>query len=461
MTLSDQIQLVSPPADAASATAPAQPTAPTIQVTADEAASATDDRFHRFRLIRWWDQAKLSRAKVLVIGAGALGNEIVKNLALLGVGNVLIVDMDKIENSNLSRSVLYRASDNGSSKAQAAARAARDIYPGMRTHALDANAVYDLGMGVYRWADVVMGGLDNREARLSINRNCLKVGRPWVDGAIEQIQGTARVFTPDSPCYECTMSDTDWRLLQLRRSCNLLTRPEMEGGKTPTTPTISSIIAGVQCQEAVKLLHGLETIKGRGWVFDGLSTEAYQVEFQRKATFYSHEPLDEVIPLDSGVDDITIGELLNLARQRLGPGTELELARDVLEKLVCPGCGSEEAMFQSLGRVKAEKAWCPACRAAGRDVRREVLTFYKVRGDEPFLDRTPAEIGVPPFDIIMARGPQATNAGAAGTIAPAGEETSALRRAQDCAGRLVGLELSCDAENVLGPLWDGEALEWS
>lgn len=453
MTLSNQIQILSPPADPESAAASAQPAAPTIQVSAEETHPASEDRFHRFRLIRWWDQARLARAKVLVIGAGALGNEIVKNLALLGIGNILIVDMDKIENSNLSRSVLYRASDNGSSKAQAAARAARDIYPGIRAHALDANAVYDLGMGVYRWADIVMGGLDNREARLSINRNCLKTGRPWVDGAIEQIQGTARVFTPDSPCYECTMSDTDWRLLQLRRSCNLLTRPEMEGGKTPTTPTISSIIAGVQCQEAIKLLHGLETIKGRGWVFDGFSTEAYQVEFQRKTTCYSHEPLDEVIELDAGVDDITMRELLDLARQRLGPGTELELARDVLEKLACPGCGSEEAMFQSLGRVTADKAWCPACRAAGRDVRREVVTFYKIRGDELFLDRTPAEIGVPPFDIIMARAPQAANTSTPGPVALGGEQTSA--------GLLVGMELSCDAENVLGPLWDGEALQWS
>jgi hypothetical protein len=328
-----------------------------------------------------------------------------------------------------------------------------DIYPGMRAHALDANAVYDLGMGVYRWADVVIGGLDNREARLSINRNCLKVGRPWVDGAIEQIQGTARVFTPDSPCYECTMSETDWRLLQLRRSCNLLTRPEMEGGKTPTTPTISSIIAGVQCQEAVKLLHGLGTIAGRGWVFDGFSTEAYQVEFQRKETCYSHEALDEVIEMDAGADDMTVGRLLDLARERWGAGTELELGRDVLEKLVCPGCGSEESMFQSLGRVKADKAWCPGCRAAGTEVRREVVTFYKISGDETFLERSLAEIGVPRFDIIMARVPGTSRMGTSGTIATAGEEKNA--------GRLVGMELSCDAENVLGPLWDGEALQWS
>src|SRR5882757_6124884 len=161
-----------------------------MKITPEEARAAQEDRFHRFKLIGWWDQQKLSAAKVLVIGAGALGNEIIKNLALLGVGNVLVVDLDTVENSNLSRSVLYRAKDNGTPKAVAAARAAREIYPDQRIHALVANAVYDLGMGVYRWADVVIGGLDNREARLSINRACLKFNKPWIDGAIEHIQGT-------------------------------------------------------------------------------------------------------------------------------------------------------------------------------------------------------------------------------------------------------------------------------
>ena len=64
----------------------------TIRVSLNE----DDDRFGRFRLIGWWDQARLARAKVVVIGAGALGNEIVKNLCLLGVGNILIADMDRI-----------------------------------------------------------------------------------------------------------------------------------------------------------------------------------------------------------------------------------------------------------------------------------------------------------------------------------------------------------------------------
>ena len=58
-----------------------------IRISGNEQQS---DRFDRFRLISWWDQQRLAAAKVLVIGAGALGNEIVKNLALLGVGNVLM-----------------------------------------------------------------------------------------------------------------------------------------------------------------------------------------------------------------------------------------------------------------------------------------------------------------------------------------------------------------------------------
>ena len=104
----------------------APPASEKVRISATELA-AEEDRFHRFRLIGWWDQARLARARVLVCGAGALGNEIVKNLALLGVGNVLIADMDRIENSNLSRSVLYRASDNGEPKAAAATPAERVV----------------------------------------------------------------------------------------------------------------------------------------------------------------------------------------------------------------------------------------------------------------------------------------------------------------------------------------------
>src|SRR5690349_7348674 len=98
-------------------------------MSVDDAIRLDDDRFDRLRRIPWWDQNRLQNAKVLVLGAGALGNEILKNLALMGVGNVLVADMDMVEPSNLSRSVLFRERDSGRPKAVVAAEAVRDIYP--------------------------------------------------------------------------------------------------------------------------------------------------------------------------------------------------------------------------------------------------------------------------------------------------------------------------------------------
>jgi len=168
---------------------------------------AGEGRFHRQELISWWDQKRLLEAKVLVIGAGALGNEILKNLALVGVGRVVVADMDRIELSNLARSVLFREDDIGLYKAEVAARRAMEICPQMHVQPFVGNIVYELGMGVFRWADITLCGLDNREARVAVNRACLKVGRPWIDGAIERLDGVVRTFLPHAgACYECTMS---------------------------------------------------------------------------------------------------------------------------------------------------------------------------------------------------------------------------------------------------------------
>jgi adenylyltransferase/sulfurtransferase len=337
--------------------------------------------------------------------------------------------MDAVEDSNLSRSVLFRGSDDGAPKAATAARAMREIYPEMNAQSFEGNVVFHLGLGVFRWADLVIAGLDNREARLAINRYCWKLGKTGIDGAIEKIQGVARVFVPDGPCYECTMSDADWKILQQRRSCNLLARGEMEAGRTPTTPTISSIIAGLQCQEAVKYLHGLPTIAGRGWVFDGLSAEGYQVEYQRKTDCFSHDCLENVIELDASAETATIAQLLGIARENLGGDAELEFAREIVSSLTCPKCGEKQDVNRALGSVAASEAWCPKC----TDVRRDVQTFYKIRGDEPFVSLTAAEVGIPAYDIVIAR----------------------------CGGRSVGLELSGDGPQVLGSLFQGKALEWS
>lgn len=358
-----------------------------------------EGRFARLELIGWWDQQKLSSAKVLLIGVGAIGNELLKNLALLGVGRVFVADLDRVEHSNLSRSVLFRAEDCGRSKAEVAAERAWEIYPQMKVRPFEGNAVYDIGLGVYRWADVILGGLDNREARVSINQAAARTGRVWIDGAIERLDGVARVFDPvTGPCYECTMNETDWKMLQARRSCALLTREQMEAGKVPTTPTTASVIAGVQAQEAVKYLHGLPTLEGRGFIFEGTHHQSYTVSYTRNPDCPSHEPMDPIEVLEWSVGTTAVGRFLEKVRADLGVGAVIELNRDVLGALHCEACGVTEPVFASLGQVQESRGVCPTCGGM-----REPRVFHTIDGTEDFLDRTLGEVGVPAWDIVGGR----------------------------------------------------------
>jgi adenylyltransferase/sulfurtransferase len=339
----------------------------------------------------------------------------------MGVGNVFVADLDTIERSNLSRSILFRERDSGRPKAQVAAEAIRDIYPDMAVHWFHGDAIYDLGLGVFRWADVVLAGLDNREARLWINRYCYKTGTPMVDGATEVLQGVVRVFEPpDGACYECSMSKTDWDLMGERRGCGGM-RPEgLPAVPIPTTSVTASVIAAIQCQEAVKILHGLGTLGGHGMVFNGVANDSYTFRINFSDACNSHEALDRVVSLGRSAADVTIGELLGVARAELGAGAVLELNQEVLLALRCPRCETEEAIMRPLGSVSEHAAVCPACRAE-----RSAIKVSTIEGGEAFLARSFTGIGVPLFDVVAGR--------------------VGMTR--------VGFEFSADGPGALGPLW--------
>jgi molybdopterin/thiamine biosynthesis adenylyltransferase len=359
-----------------------------------------EDRFSRLRLIPWWDQSKISSCQLLVVGAGALGNEILKNAALLGFRKIVIVDLDRIEESNLSRTILYRPTDIGEYKAEAAARAYRSIAPDAVVQPLVADVVNGCGLGLFDWADVVVAGLDNREARLWINRSAWKLNRPWIDGAIEGINGVVRAFLPGvPPCYECTLGEIDWKLLQRRMSCNLLVHETASEGKIPTTPTISSIIAGIQVQEAVKLIHGLPTLAGKGFIFEGTNHSSYLVEYTQNADCMSHYVAPEIVRLAQRSQDLSLEDLRKRAESDLGSeNVTLEFSRDVVQKFVCPACNEKEEKFASAGSIPFEDARCE-----NDGQLRTVISLHNYMGEKELRDRPLSALGLPLFDAFIAR----------------------------------------------------------
>lgn len=356
------------------------------------------DRYSRLRLIAWWDQARLRAARILVVGAGALGNEVLKNLALLGAGQVHVIDFDEVETSNLTRSVLFRPRDCGRPKASAAVESLREINPDTHVVPLVGNVITEVGLGLFRDADVVIGCLDNREARLWVNRQCWKVGTPWIDGGIQEISGVVKVFVPPaSACYECGMTENDYRLINLRYSCPLLRHEDLQAGKVPTSPTIAAIIAGLQTQEALKLLHGLPVNAGEALVFNGVANQFYRTAFQRREECLSHETYREPVEIAVSADRHSAAQLFAAVRPQFPTGAPLRLRldRDLVVAIDCAGCRSSRPVMRPLQGVGMDAARCPHCGELGKPVMQHIIAEH-----DPLAAESLARLGIPPYDIV-------------------------------------------------------------
>jgi adenylyltransferase/sulfurtransferase len=357
------------------------------------------DRYSRLRLISWWRQERLQQARVLVVGAGALGNEVMKNLALLGLGTIYLVDRDVIEPSNLSRSVLFREQDAGQGKAEVAARRARELNPDIVIVPMKGDVLTDVGLGLFADVDLVIGCLDNREARLWVNRQCWKTGTPWIDAGIQEIQGVVKVFVPpDSACYECTMTERDYQLLNHRYGCPLLPRDEILSGKVPTAPTIASMMAALQVQEALKLLHGLPVAAGTALVFNGVANQFYSTRLPVRDDCLSHETYPQPIELALG-NGSTASELFQAAGLTVTGPLRLALDRELAVALDCPRCGWRADVMRPRSQVNASEGLCPNCQEAARP------DFASgVDQESPLAAQALSRLGIPPYDIVRIDG---------------------------------------------------------
>jgi molybdopterin/thiamine biosynthesis adenylyltransferase len=156
----------------------------------------------QFRL-EGWSQEILKNSRVLIAGVGGLGCEIAKNLAMVGVGHLDLVDLDIIEHSNLNRQVLFIDAEMGEPKATAAAKKLKQINPNITIKGY-ASSLERLTPELYKKADVIIGGLDSMNARLNLNAHCVRFKKPLIDGGVSGYHGHVyTIFPYENACYEC------------------------------------------------------------------------------------------------------------------------------------------------------------------------------------------------------------------------------------------------------------------
>lgn len=216
-------------------------------------------------------QLRLLDSKVLLLGAGGLGSPAALYLAAAGVGNLGIVDMDVVDDSNLQRQVLHNLDRVGQPKVDSASQTLKALNPDLKTTTYDVRLSADNILDIIDGYDVIVDGTDNFPTRYLVNDASLVKRIPVVHGSIFRFEGQATVFKPyEGPCYRCLVPEPP--PAELAPSC-------AEAG---VLGVLCGIIGSIQAMEAIKVLLGLgDPLVGRLLHYDSLEEAWRTFKVQR------------------------------------------------------------------------------------------------------------------------------------------------------------------------------------
>jgi adenylyltransferase/sulfurtransferase len=319
--------------------------------------------FGRQELMEGWNQELLRRSRVLVVGAGALGNEVAKNLALSGVGRIWIVDRDLVEATNLTRCILFDSSDIGMPKAVRAAERLRRQGLGNRIEGWQADVVDQVGTEWFARVDLVIGCVDHRESRWWISKRATRSGRAWIDGGLMGLQGMVQAFHPSQgACYECGMAPgapSPWTAPQ---GC----APVASQQVFPSSILSVSMVAAMQSQMAIAHLMGQPVLWGTATRWDGTSGQGSRVVLPRLADCPGHAPPLQPKRIDPACWDQPLSQWFDSLFLDTDPGSQLGvlvLPHARVEKEACRGCGRESPVQPAMLLRRWRSTPCTHCSA--------------------------------------------------------------------------------------------------
>ena len=366
-----------------------------------------------YTLLSWFKKERVKNARVLVAGAGALGNEVVKNLALFGVGQICVVDFDQIEISNLTRSVLFREDDayNHSFKADIVAKRAMEINPQIKVTPIVGNLFSEVGFGLYKSVDVIIGCLDSRIARYLLNRLALRAGKTWIDGSIENMTGVVRVYTPGVSCYECGLSREEFNNIMLRTGCADVVRTQGNAGRVATTPISASIIGAMQVQEAMKIIHmsddepaPFKTLQGKMLRYEGMTNSVNIYKYASwKSTCPAHERWDNVIKAENISAEDSVSEVIAKLKEILNVKVvEINMLNNkFIDKIISDRPEKEFCIKLPESKLDDYIKHNDELRKLSYKTLFHKSFIENIDDTFPYPEMSLKDVGIPPFDIMQ------------------------------------------------------------
>ena len=320
------------------------------------------DRYQRHALIDWFSQAEVGAARIGVVGAGAVGNEVLKCLTLLGVGALDIFDFDKVELHNLTRSVLFRESDVGRSKADCAAQRLRELDPNIQVTAHVGDFFDLLDYGRLPEYTAMICCVDNFEARIKLNLICKLWGVNFINTGVDSRHAVVDTFpfarNADASCYECALPPSVYQRLSQRYSCGGLKRVAFVEKRIPTTVITASLAGSMAASKALRLGPASQDQQSGRVFMDSIAGSSTKTELPQRADC----PVCSQFKAPIQMIRISPSELQNME-------AEITLPEPLILSYTCKSCGLGEGLhaplFWRASDHDSRLADCTACGAPG------------------------------------------------------------------------------------------------
>jgi molybdopterin/thiamine biosynthesis adenylyltransferase len=363
--------------------------------------AASDELFSRERLAGH-DPAVLERTVVAVIGAGAAGNNIALNLALLGVGEIRLVDDDVIDPSNLTRSPGFAMvhSSVGASKASVLARAIARLHPRSDARVRYANArIEALGFGALVGATVVVSAVDSKQARAYLADATRLLGIPMVEVGFRYPNAHVAVFgnrEHGSPCWRCREPEARGE----RASCSLYARRVVSAGRTPATQPLAAVVGAFAAEACVRLAHREHALDD---TFVDIDLRTLQAETMRLASADRCPGVHRrpAKPTPVALDHTASAAQLLAAVRPFVESPALELREPYVTTGPCVHCGARV----HVGALSSAVREAPRCRTcpAGTRAPAPLVIVSEVDEQSPARRTSLRRLGYVPGDVVAVR----------------------------------------------------------